>query len=229
MRAILFRQFRKHPLPANNGEKVPILTAETSVFGSFIGDAVSLPVFQAGTFLTILIFMFLQDWVFALAVIPQLLILVLAVPVMQQRYNANVRRRMLLTRHVALMISRSPERPDTMVKQFVYGPFQAMTANFKMVYRLGFLASVWGFLILFVINFITQLNFVAVMTVGGYLVLKGDITLGALVAVLAANKDMLAPAKELIRFYQRYSQTQVLYWQIKRRFDDPTGALFVPV
>ncbi len=44
-------------------------------------------------------------------------------------------------------------------------------------------------------NFISQMTPFFFYTIGGYLVIKGDLTLGALIAVLTAYKDMGAPLK----------------------------------
>ncbi len=52
-------------------------------------------------------------------------------------------------------------------------------------------------------------------TIGGYLVIKGDLTLGALIAVLTAYKDMGAPLKELFRYYQAQADAHVRYAEIK--------------
>lgn len=54
--------------------------------------------------------------------------------------------------------------------------------------------------------------------IGGYLVIQGDITLGSLVAVLAAHKDMYAPWKDLIDYYQKAADAQVKFEQLQDFF-----------
>ena len=55
-------------------------------------------------------------------------------------------------------------------------------------------------------------------SLGGYFVIEGRITLGALVAVLAAHKDFSAPLKELFNYYQALEDTRIRYWEITEFF-----------
>jgi len=65
----------------------------------------------------------------------------------------------------------------------------------------------------FLNNFITQLTPFFFYAVGGYLAIKGEITVGALVAALAAYKDLSAPWKELLLYYNQ-TQDMALRWTI---------------
>ena len=60
--------------------------------------------------------------------------------------------------------------------------------------------------------------------IGGYLVIKGDLTFGALVAILAAYKDLSSPWKELLTYYQRLADSKIKYDQVIEQFD-PNGIL----
>ena len=46
-----------------------MVNSEVEPLGGFVGDSIALPAFQGGTLLTILIFMFIQDWMLGLAAI----------------------------------------------------------------------------------------------------------------------------------------------------------------
>jgi hypothetical protein len=59
-------------------------------------------------------------------------------------------------------------------------------------------------------------------SIGGYLVIKGDLTFGGLVAILAAYKDLSAPWKELLTYYQRLAESRIKYDQVIEQFD-PQG------
>ena len=52
--------------------------------------------------------------------------------------------------------------------------------------------------------------------------IKGDLTFGALVAILAAYKDLSAPWKELLTYYQRLADSRIKYDQVIEQFD-PQG------
>ena len=60
-------------------------------------------------------------------------------------------------------------------------------------------------------NFLTALTPFFFYSVGGYLVIEGSLTLGALIAVLAAYKDFSAPLRELFRYYQSYEDVRIRY------------------
>ncbi|MGJ8557547.1 MAG: cyclic nucleotide-binding domain-containing protein, partial [Sulfitobacter geojensis] len=69
------------------------------------------------------------------------------------------------------------------------------------------------FFMKFLNNFITQLTPFFFYAVGGYLAIKGEITVGALVAALAAYKDLSNPWKELLLYYNQ-TQDMALRWEV---------------
>jgi putative ABC transport system ATP-binding protein len=58
-------------------------------------------------------------------------------------------------------------------------------------------------------------------SVGGYFVIKGSLSLGALVAVLGAYKDILDPWKELLLWYSTKEDVRIKYEQIVSQFEPP--------
>jgi ABC-type bacteriocin/lantibiotic exporter with double-glycine peptidase domain len=66
------------------------------------------------------------------------------------------------------------------------------------------------------INFLNNLIPFFFYLIGGYLVIQGDITFGALVAVLAAHKDFSAPLRELLMYYQIAEDVRVRYREMQR-------------
>jgi ABC-type multidrug transport system ATPase subunit len=57
--------------------------------------------------------------------------------------------------------------------------------------------------------------------IGGYFVIKGELSFGALVAVLAAYKDLSSPWKELLDFYQNQQDVAIKYEQVVEQFQVP--------
>ena len=78
------------------------------------------------------------------------------------------------------------------------------------------------FFIKFLNNFLAQLAPFFFYSIGGYLVIMGDLTLGALVAVIAAHEKLYAPWKELLSYYQLMSDARIKYEQVVIQFD-PSG------
>ena len=66
MRLQLIERIMRFPLArfrsTSQGELVSMVNQETEPLGGFIGEAFSLPLYQGGMLLTILVFMFVQDW-----------------------------------------------------------------------------------------------------------------------------------------------------------------------
>ena len=91
LRYDLYARVLRFPLPhfkkVSQGEVIPMITAEVEPLGGFIGDAVSLPAFQGGTLLTILVFMFVQDPILGTAAIALYPVQGYIIPKLQRRVN----------------------------------------------------------------------------------------------------------------------------------------------
>ena len=95
-------QFQK----TSQGELVAMVTAEVEPLGGFFGDAFALPLFQGGTFLTILAFMFVQDPLLGLAAIALIPVQGYFIPKLQRRVNLIGKERV---RHVRRLSDRIGE------------------------------------------------------------------------------------------------------------------------
>src|SRR6185437_7725621 len=77
------------------------------------------------------------------------------------------------------------------------------------------------FFVKFLNNFLAQITPFFFYSVGGYLVIQGNLSLGALVAVLAAYKDILSPWKELLNWYATKEDVRIKHEQIVSQFAPP--------
>ena len=77
------------------------------------------------------------------------------------------------------------------------------------------------FLIKFINNFISQLGPFFFYSIGGYLVLQGEMTIGALTAVVGAQKDIVSPWRELLSYYQTLYDVKIKYEQTVSQFVPP--------
>ena len=77
------------------------------------------------------------------------------------------------------------------------------------------------FLIKFLNNFISQLGPFFFYSIGGYLVLQGQMTIGALTAVVGAQKDITSPWRELLTYYQSLYDVKIKYEQVVTQFAPP--------
>ena len=214
-------QFRK----MSQGEIVSMITAETEPLGGYIGDSIALPAFQGGTLLTILVFMFVQDPILGAAAIALYPIQAYVIPKFQRRVNALKKERVVRVRKLSERIGE------------VVGGIEELHSNATSAYELADYSKRLGeiylirfqvyrlkFFIKFLNNFIAQITPFFFYSIGGYLVIKGDLSFGALVAVLAAYKDLSSPWKELLNFYQIKEDARIKYDLLYETFQ-PRGML----
>jgi ABC-type multidrug transport system fused ATPase/permease subunit len=201
-------------------EIIPMITAETEPLGGLIGDAVAAPAFQGALLLTYLSFIFQQDIWLGLASIalypPQMYL----IPKLQAKVNALAKTRVQTVRSLAGHIGETVQGA-TDIHANDSGRFErAKTSN-----QLGRIFDIREelyrrkFFIKFLNNILAQITPFFFFSIGGYLVIQGDVSLGALVAVLAAYKDIGPPWKELLKFYQVFEDTRVKYEQVAKQFE----------
>src|SRR6476661_10359428 len=91
MRHDLYWQVMRFPLPQfksmSAGEIIPMIVAETEPIGGFIGESISLPVFQGGLLITYMVFIFNQDLWLGLAAIALYPPQVYLIPRLQRKIN----------------------------------------------------------------------------------------------------------------------------------------------
>ncbi len=198
----------------SQGELVSMVTSEAEPMGGLMGDAVAQPVFQAGQMLVILSFLFLQSFWFGLAGVALIPLQAWLIPVLQRQINQLNKERIREVRHFAAEIG---ETAAGITDLRTNGGWRYRLAGFTE--RLGRLFDVRfriyqkKFFMKFINNFITQLTPFFFYAVGGYLVIMGQITVGALVAALAAYKDLSSPWKELLAYYNQ-TQDMAVRWEV---------------
>ncbi|MGH7039085.1 MAG: ABC transporter transmembrane domain-containing protein, partial [Stellaceae bacterium] len=125
LRYQLYHRMLRFPLGQFNktsaAQMIPMITAEGEGLGGFIGDAFSLPAFQGGTLLTIVLFMFVQDPVLGAAAVALYPAQLYLIPKLQHRVNQLARLRVREIRRVADRIQETASgivdiRANDMVK-----------------------------------------------------------------------------------------------------------------
>ena len=109
LRYQLYSHLLRFPLPhlrrVSQGELVQMINAETEALGGFVGEAVSTPGLQAGTLLTSLFFMFMQDWKLGLAAVALYPLQIWLIPKLQRQVNLLGKERVRQVRRNAEKIS----------------------------------------------------------------------------------------------------------------------------
>ncbi len=226
LRYDLIARMMRFPKPyfqrTSQGELVSMVTSEAEPMGGLMGDAVAQPVFQAGQMLIIVVFLFLQSVWFGLAGVALIPLQAWLIPMIQRRINLMNKDRILQVRHLAAEIGETAAGAADLRTN---GGWRYRRAQFTdrlgKLFEIRFRIYKTKFFMKFLNNFITQLTPFFFYSVGGYLAIRGDITVGALVAALAAYKDLSSPWRELLLYYNQV-QDMSLRWQIVMdRFDPP--------
>lgn len=225
-RYTLYNRILRFPLGrfkrVSSGELIPMITAETEPLGGFIGDSFALPLFQGGLLLTYLFFIFNQGILLGLVAIalfpPQMII----IPYLQRKVNELAKQRVQNIRKLADHVGESVAGVSDIHSHYTRRYEQATISDrLGKIYDIRFNIYKRKFFIKFLNNFLAVLTPFFFYSIGGYLVLQGELSLGALVAVLAAYKDLASPWKELLKFYQITQDVKVKYAQVIEQFDPP--------
>ena len=222
----LIQRVMRFPLPQfrkmSQGEIVAMVASETEPLGGFIGDALAQPAFQGGTLLVIIVFMFMQDWVLGLAAISLYPMQGYFIPKLQAQVNKlskeRVRRMRNLSDRIGAVVQGAGEIHANDTARYELADF---TERQGIIYWIRVDIYNKKFFIKFLNNFLAQLTPFFFYSIGGYLVITGDLTVGALVAVLAAYKDMTSPWKELLTYYQQFQDVRIKYEQLVDQFSPP--------
>jgi putative ABC transport system ATP-binding protein len=204
---------------SSSAQIIPMITTECEQLGGFIGDAFVLPLFQGGQLLTIIIFMFMQDPILGTAAVSLYPLQGYIIPKLQRITNQLGKRRIRTVRVVA---DRVQETAAGIAEIQANDTVKLQLSNFThilgIIYDIRFEIYQRKFFTKFLNNFIGQLTPFFFYSIGGYLVIKGTLSFGALVAVLAAYKDLASPWNELLNFYQNNQNSTLTYDQIVEQF-----------
>lgn len=226
LRYQLFSRTLRFPLPhfrkASQGEIIAMITAEVEPLGGFIGDALALPAFEGGTLLTILAFMFMQDWILGLAAISLFPVQVYVIPKLQAQVNELAKQRVRAVRKLSERIGEVVSGIEEIHANDTAELERAdLTRWLGRIYDIRYQIYRKKFFIKFLNNIISNLTPFFFFSIGGYLVITGQLTFGALVAVLGAYKDVAGPWKELLNWYQQKENARIKYEQLIEQFMPP--------
>ena len=222
-RYTLIARILRFPQPyferTSQGELVSMVTAESEPMGGLMGDAIAQPVLQAGQMLTILGFLFLQSFAFGLAAVALIPLQAWVIPKLQRRINLLNKARVVEVRALAAEIGEGAAGASTLRINGGWRYRMAMIGDrLGRLFDIRFQIYQKKFFMKFLNNFITQLTPFFFFSIGGYLVIQGQITIGALVAALAAYKDLSSPWKELLAYYNQSADMSLRWETITERF-----------
>ncbi len=226
LRYDLYSRVLRFPQPTfrkmSSGEITQMINAEVEPLGGFIGDAFSTPAFQGGTLLVIFGFVIYQDVWLAAAAIMFYPVQFYVIPKLQRRVNLMAKTRVRLVRGLSQKIGETIGGVQEIhASNAARLELSTISRQLGDIFETRFKIFVWKFIIKFINNTVNQLGPFFFYSVGGYFVIDGTLELGTLVAVIAANKDLAAPWKELLNYYQRREDARIKYEQVMEQFEPP--------
>lgn len=206
----------------SSGEIIAMITGEVEPLGGFIGESFSLPVYQGGTLLVILGFLMYQNPYMALAAVAFYPLQFYLIPKMQRKVNAFSKERVRLVRRLSERIGESVAGvPEVHANNAARLELADFALRLGRIYEVRFQIYNWKFLVKFLNNTINQLGPFCFYSIGGYLVIQGQLDVGTLLAAVAAHKDLAAPWKELLTYYEWREDARIKYEQIITQFQPP--------
>ena len=223
--ARMMRFPRRYFRATSQGELVSMITAEAEPMGGLMGDAIAQPVFQFGQMMTIVVFLFAQSLWFGLASVALIPLQAWLIPMLQRQINQLNKRRIEEVRRLSTEIGETAAGiGDLRVNGGWRYRLALITDRLGRLFEIRFRIYQRKFFMKFLNNLITQITPFLFYSVGGVLAIRGEITVGALVAALAAYKDLSSPWKELLTYYNQV-QDMSLRWQVVTERFAPPGML----
>jgi putative ABC transport system ATP-binding protein len=213
--------FRK----VKQAEVATMIKDEVEPLGGFIGDAYITPAFLGGQALTALVFILMQSvWLGLISVVVLAVQLVL-IPALRRRILELGRQRQITARQLAGRIAENVDGTVEIHSNDTSNYERADIVNrLEQIFLIRFELYQRKFFVKYVNNMLSQTTPFLFYLIGGYFALKGQFDVGALVAVIAAYKDLPSPVKELIDWDQIRQDAQIKYEQVIEQFT-PGGML----
>jgi ABC-type multidrug transport system fused ATPase/permease subunit len=229
LRYSLFSRVLRFPLShfkrTSQGEVISMITAESEPIGAFFVGAVVDPIFLSGQLIVAIGFIIVQDPLLGLAAAALYPVQIYVVPRLQKKVSALGKARL---REIRRLSDHVGETVNGIVDIHVNDTSNLELARFAdrlaAIYNIRYEIFRRKYTIKFLNNFLDKLAPFLFYLFGGILVIEGNITIGALVAVIGAHKDMSTPWKELLNWYQQQADARVKYDQVVSQFD-PDGML----
>ncbi len=228
----------RFPLPhlrkMKQAEVATMIKDEVEPLGGFIGDAFVTPAFLGGQALTALTFIMVQSVYLGAVSLAIVLTQAWLIPRLRRRLLQLGKQRQLAARALAGRIGEVMDGATEMHANDTSNWERAdLVGRLGHIFLIRFEIYQRKFFVKFLNNFLSQLTPFIFYLVGGLLALAGELDIGALVAVIAAYKDLPGPIKELIDWDQQRLDVTIKYEQVIEQFEPgqmiPTSAQAVTI
>jgi putative ABC transport system ATP-binding protein len=210
---------QRHFQKITPSELASMITAEVEPLGFFIGESFATPMVQGGTMATILFFMISENPLLGLVALSMVPLQAWIIPKYQKKITLLGKERVAKSRQLAGKVGESCAGIADVHAHDVSGYMRAdVSRRLGEIFTIRFNLYQKKFFMKGLNNFLSQMTPLIFYSVGGVLIINGDLSLGALVAVLAAYARFTTPWRELLKYYERYQDTRIKYEQLAEQF-----------
>lgn len=189
----------KGKIPA--GTLATVISAESEELGKFTGGAFSDPVVQVGTLISVIGFIAATQPVLGTIAMMMILPQIILVLFTQKAVNTLLAKRVRMLRHSTNLITKTETE----------GLVQEVYDEFDAIYETRCRIFVWKMSTKFFLSSINGVGTVAVLLLGGFMVIQGRTDVGTVVAATIGLGRLQGPTAFLIAFYRQVSATRVKF------------------
>ena len=192
---------------------------EVEPLGGFVGEAFATPAYLGGQALTAVVFIVLQNPLLGAIAVGIVSIQAFVIPYLRKPILALGRLRQLTARELSGRVGEIVDAAaDIQANDTSNWERADITRRLGKIYDIRFEIYRRKFFVKFLNNFLAQVTPFFFYAVGGYFAIRGELSLGQLVAVIAAYKDLPGPIKELLDWYLEKQDAQIKYEQVVEQF-----------
>ena len=192
---------------------------EVEPLGGFVGEAFATPAYLGGQALTAVTFIVLQNPLLGAIAVGIVSIQAFVIPYLRKPILALGRQRQLTARELSGRVGEIVDAAaDIQANDTSNWERADITRRLGKIYDIRFEIYRRKFFVKFLNNFLAQVTPFFFYAVGGYFAIRGELSIGQLVAVIAAYKDLPGPIKELLDWYLEKQDAQIKYEQVVEQF-----------
>lgn len=199
----------------HNGENVAVLTAEIEKLGRYAGFGPSDALVSVATIIVLIGYMAFVEPMIVLLCLPFLVAQFVTVPLFQRKLDTLIERRIGAVRRLA---ERSTPQ-DTSGAHPDAKPARAI----QHIYSVSLLLEIWKVLMKATINTVGALGPLAVLAVGGWLAIRGDTTVGVVVAFMTGFMRLADPARDVVQQVRQAAQARVQHQMVATALNAATS------
>ncbi len=216
LRLQILRRSRK-TAPEARARLAAVAVQEVEPIGYFGASLFVVPLIYGGTLLTSLVFLFVQNPALALSALIMLPVQLILLPRIQNVLNAKVRERVYATRELTQLLTSGEAGTKPELKRSTDDPsLQRQTRQIAALERVRVEISDIKGRLRGLYNYTSNLTPFFFFAIGGYLVVQQRLSLGALVAAIAAYREIAPAMKELFDFVQNWSDAEARFEEVTR-------------